>query len=482
MSDPHMMSAGELATAIRSGDRSSLAVVETVLDRIAACEELNAYVTVIEEAARDRAQDADRAADAGTDLGPLHGVPVAIKDLRDRKAGVRNTLGLAPLSEHVATTDSITVERLEAAGAVIVGTTNTPALAHTIKTDNRLVGATPTPFDHDRSAGGSSGGSAAAVGAGLATIATGSDIGGSLRVPAACCNVVGLKPSFGRVPSNSRLDSFETHTPFMVGGPIGRTTDDVALAFDVLSGQDDRDPLSVPDSDDVRDSIDRPTETLSIAYSPDLDLQPVAPVVRETVRDAVDELAAAGATVVDVGIELPPSAELRSAYYRQVGSYFAALAARIEARFGIDFETADVEETLRSTIALAAGTSAVDERLANGPRTEAYDAVEAALAGHDVLVTPTLTVPPYGKRLRDRYPTEIDGDRVDGVPTDAMLTWVFNLTGHPVASVPAGLTPTGLPVGLQVVGRRYAEADVLAVAAAIERERSWHRHYNYSDG
>ncbi len=477
MSDLHAMSAGELATAIRNGDRSSLDIVETVLDRIPAHEELNAYVTVIEETARERAREADRAADAGTDLGPLHGVPVAIKDLRDRKAGVRNTLGLAPLSEHVATTDSITVERLEAAGAVIVGTTNTPALAHTIKTDNRLVGATATPFDHDRSAGGSSGGSAAAVAAGLATIATGSDIGGSLRVPASCCNVVGLKPSFGRVPADSRLDSFGTHTPFMVGGPIGRTTDDVALAFDVLAGQDDRDPLSVPDGDDVRDAIDRPTEALSIAYSPDLDLQPVAPVVRETVRDAVDELAAAGATVADVDIELPPSAELRSAYYTQVGSYFAALATRVEERFRIDIESADVEETLRSTIALATGTSTLDERLANGPRTAAYDAIEAALADHDVLVTPTLTVPPYGKHLRDRYPTEIDGERVDGVPTDAMLTWVFNLTGHPVASVPAGVTSAGLPIGLQVVGRRYAERDVLAAAAAIERERPWSHHY-----
>ncbi|SDD20303.1 amidase [Natrinema hispanicum] len=470
-------SARELADAIRRGERSSLAVVEALLERIEAASDLNAYVTLIADAARERAREADRAAAAGEDLGPLHGVPVAIKDLRDRKAGVRNTMGLAPLSDHVASTDSITVERLEAAGAVIVGTTNTPALAHTIKTDNRLVGATATPFDLERSAGGSSGGSAAAVAAGLTTFATGSDIGGSLRVPASCCNVVGLKPSFGRVPAGSRLDSFGTHTPFMIGGPIGRSTEDVALAFDILSGQDDRDPLSVPDGDDVLPATDRLADDLSIGYSPNLDLQPVDPTVRAIVGDAVDDLAAAGVAVTDVDVSLPDYEPLRSAYYTQVGGYFAALAARVEERFGIDLETADVEETLLSTIALANDTSAVEERLANGLRTQAYDAIEDALAGHDALVTPTLTVPPYGKRLADRYPTTIDGQDVDGIPTDAMLTWIFNLTGHPAASVPAGLTDDGLPVGLQIVGRRYAEADVLAVAAALERVRPWTGHY-----
>ena len=471
-------SARDLATAIRNGDASSATVVDETLERIEAAADLNAVVTTLAESARERAREADRAAAAGEDLGPLHGVPVAIKDLRDRKAGVRNTLGLAALSENVATTDSIVVERLEAAGAVIVATTNTPALAHTIKTDNRLVGATATPFDRERSAGGSSGGSAAAVAAGLATIATGSDVGGSLRVPASCCNVVGLKPSFGRVPSNSRLDAFDTHTPFMVAGPIGRSVDDVAVAFEVMAGPDHRDPFSVPAGEgDVLESIGRPTERLSVAFSPDLDLQPVDRAVRETVADAVDDLADAGATVSEVDVSLPPYDDLRRAYYAQVGAYFAAVANRVEAAYGIDLETADVEASLRSTVALGRDLDPLEERLANGPRTDAYDAIEAALEDADVLVTPTLTVPPYGKRLRDRYPTTIDGHEVDGIPTDAMLTWVFNLTGHPVASVPAGLTDDGLPVGLQVVGRRYAESDVLAAATALERARPWKQHY-----
>jgi amidase len=469
-------SVADLAAAFRTGEASSLAAVAATLDRIDAGDH-NAYVTVLPGSARRRARRADRAAAAGEDLGPLHGVPVAIKDLRDRKAGVRNTLGLAALSDNAAETDSIPVERLEAAGAVVVGTTNTPALGHTIKTDNRLVGATPTPFDGERSAGGSSGGSAAAVAAGLAALATGSDIGGSLRVPAACCNVVGLKPTLGRVPSNSPLDAFDVHSPAMVGGPIARSVADVALGFDVLAGLDHRDPFSVPREGTVRGATDRPAASLSVAYSPDLGLQPVAPAVREPVAAAVDDFAAAGGTVADVTPSLPAVATLRSAYYTQVGGYFRAVASRVEDRYGVDVETADVAETLRSTVGLAAGTPAAEARAANGPRRAAYRAVEEALDGHDALVTPTLTVPPYGSHLADGYPTRIDGRRVDGIPTDAMLTWVFNLTGHPAASVPAGVTDGGLPVGLQVVGRRYAESDVLAVAGALERARPWHDRY-----
>jgi amidase len=161
------------------------------------------------------------------------------------------------------------------------------------------------------------------------------------------------------------------------------------------------------------------------------------------------------------------------AYVTQVGVSFRASADRIAAAYGIDFETADLEPTVRATIELADGVEAADARRRNVPRTAAYDGIQRALSGHDALITPTLTVPPYGKYLADDYPTEIGGESVDGVPTDAMLTWVFNMTGHPAVSVPAGFTDGGLPVGLQVVGHRHAESDVLAVAAALEEARPW---------
>nr|WP_246391932.1 amidase [Halosimplex pelagicum] len=455
-----------------------LTLLESILDRIEAIDELNAFVTVIEESARESARKADAAAARGEDLGPLHGVPVAIKDLRNRKAGVRNTMGLAPLENNMADEDSITVERLEAAGAVIVGTTNTPALGHTIKTENRLVGSTPTPFDHNQSAGGSSGGSAAALAAGAVPLATGSDIGGSLRVPASCCNVIGLKPTFGLVPERVPFDGFSTHSPFFVGGPMARTAEDTALLLDVLAGQDERDPFSVPRPETKYvEATDRPTAELSVAYSPNLDLQPVASTVREAVDTAVADLAAAGATVDTVDVSLPSYEELSMAYVTQVGAFFSAFAQQLADQYDIDFETADVEDTVRSTIALGTETDAADDRLQNVPRTAAYDGIQDALTGYDVLVTPTLTVPPYSKHLTDGYPTEIGGQSVMGVPTDVMLTWVFNMTGHPVASVPAGFTDDGLPIGLQIVGQRFAEADILSVAAALERVRPWTDQY-----
>ena len=474
MATPPQQSVDRLAAGVRDGRRRAIDLAEESLERIEATEELNAFITVIEEEARNRAEAADRAAERGEDLGPLHGVPVAIKDLRNRKRGVRHTLGLEQLSENVATSDSITVERLEAAGAVIVGTTSTPALGHTIRTENRLVGATSTPFDHERSAGGSSGGSAAAVAAGVVRLATGSDIGGSLRVPASCCNVIGLKPTLGVVPEREPADGFSVHTPFLVSGPIARSAADTARLLSVLSGPDERDPHSVPESDaDYVAATDRPTEELSIAYSPNLDLQPVSSAVRETVGEAVDDLERSGVTVERPEVSLPPYDELSMAYVTQVGAFFGAFSSQLATQYGIDFETADLEPTLRATIELAEGIDAANERGRNVPRTAAYDGVQAALSDHDALLTPTLTVPPYGKHLADGYPTEIDGESVRGVPTDAMLTWVLNLTGHPAASVPAGFTDSGLPVGVQVVGRRHAEDDVLAVAAAIERARPW---------
>ena len=474
MTGPSEPSVRTLAAAVRRGERSATDLVEASLDHIEATASLNAYVTVIGDDARARAERIDTMVARGSDPGPLAGVPVAIKDLRTRKAGVPNTLGLKPLENTVATEDSIGVERLEAAGAVVVGTTSTPALAHTIKTENRLVGATPTPFDLERSAGGSSGGSAAALASGSVRLATGSDIGGSLRVPASCSNVVALKPTLGVVPECTAFDGFCGQTPFFVNGPMARTVEDVALLLEVLAGDDPRDPLSVPLGETAYpEATERATSELAVAYSPNLDLQPVDPTVRRTVDDAVEALADAGVTVRPADVSLPPYEAFSKAYVRHVGAFFSAFAAQVEAEYDLAFDDIDVEETARATIALADGVETTDERLGNVPRTEAYRAIEAALEGHDALVTPTLTVPPYGKHLADGYPTEIDGQSVLGVPTDVMLTWVFNMTGHPAASVPAGVTDDGLPVGLQVVGRRFAEEDVLAVAAAFERARPW---------
>jgi len=482
MTDSQFESATDLAAAVREGGRSPIDLVESCLDRIAARnDDLNAYVTVLEDEARERAREAEQAVEEGADLGPLHGVPIAVKDLHQTKAGVPHTMGAKPLADNVADETSLIVRRLEAAGAIVVGMTNTPELGHTMRTDNELVGPTATPFDPDgeRNAGGSSGGSAAALAAGLCALATGSDVGGSLRNPAACCHVVSVKPSFGLVPKDGRPDAFSSATPVGVVGPMARTVEDAALMLSVMAGIDDSDPFSVrtPDEDYVA-ATDRDPETVDVAFAPTLSAFPVAESVRSVCRGAVDALADAGANVSDVTVAGPDKGDLKFAYGTTAAPLFAHEAEILQAEYGVDVtgEHADqLSDSLVSTVRMGEGHDVVEYLSANTVRTELYDAVEAILDDHNAFVVPTLTTPPLTHD--EPFPTKIDGERAGGLPMDWGLTWPFNLTGHPVMSVPAGLTDDGLPVGLQVVGSRYREADLLGVASAFEQANPWHEDY-----
>jgi Asp-tRNA(Asn)/Glu-tRNA(Gln) amidotransferase A subunit family amidase len=421
-------------------------------------------------AARERAREAAVAAEDGEYWGPLHGVPVAIKDLTFPKEGVRYTLGAAPLADNVADRTTVAVERLEDAGAIIVGTTNTPELGHTVRTFNELVGPTATPFDTDYNAGGSSGGSAAALAEGLVPLATGSDVGGSLRNPASCCGVVSVKPTFGLVPKDTRPNAFYSHTPFGVLGPMARTVDDLVLLLDVMVGRDDRDPYSVP-AGSYGDVTPADASDLDVAYSPDLDDFAVAPSVRETTREAVDALVDAGATVAEVEVGGPPKPDLSHRYGQQAAVFFGTVADVVADEHGVDLYTAeDVSDTLTQTLGMARGHDALDVAGANRARTALYDAVESVLADHDLLAVPTLATPPLTHD--EPLPTEIDGEPTGGLPMDWTLTCPFNLTGHPVVHVPAG-TVDGLPVGLQLVGPRYGERDLLAAAALYEDVNPW---------
>lgn len=473
MADIHHRTATELAGAIHAGKLSPIELINRVYDRIHdRADRLNAFVTLTEASACERAREAATAIEAEDSWGPLHGVPVAIKDLHDRKAGVRHTFGAKPFADHVAEDTAVTVERLEAAGAIVVGTTNTPEFGHKTRTDNTLVGPTPTPFDTDRIAGGSSGGSAAALADGLVPLATGTDVGGSLRTPASCCHVASVKPTFGLIPRESRPNAFKNHTPVAVAGPMARSVPDLALALDVLAGPDDRDPFSVPHPGHSYDAhLDRPADELHLGYCPTLGGFTLEPVVRAAVDDAVAAVADAGAVVTDVELDGPPKPELDYAYAKAGGVRFAAIARDVETAYGVDLMEADVSESLKRTIGAGQGYDAVEYNASDLPRTELYDAVEDALDGKDALVCPTLAVPPFP--LEDPEPTEIAGEPANGTLTDWTLVWPFNMTGHPVVSVPAGLTDNGLPVGLQIVGRRYEEQTLLGVAAAFERANPW---------
>ena len=477
MSAIHELSAAGLARRIRDGDRSPIEVVDALLDRIEARNDrTNAFVTVAAERAREAAGEAERAIEEGEPLGPLHGVPVAIKDLDD-VAGVRTTSGSRLFDERVAEESDPFVTRLEEAGAIVIGKTNTPEFGLGCTTDNLVAGPTGTPFDPDRIAGGSSGGAGAALADRLVPLAQGSDTGGSIRTPASCCGVYGLKPSFGRVPRPDRPDAFADHTPFSHHGPLARTVEDAALMLDVMAGPHPRDPFSLPDDGtDYVGATRRPIDDVTVAYSPDLGTYPVEPAVREVVEGAVGAFEDAGATVERADPELPEQDEILDAFYTFAKVLWESLFDNLEDAHGLDPRGAD-RDRLRpitvETILDAEDVTTREYKRADVTRTAVYDGIVDLLGEYDLLVAPTLAVPPFE---HGEYPAEVDGTEIEPL-RGWLLTQPFNFSGHPVASIPAGLTDDGLPVGVQIVGRRHADDDVLAASAAFERERPWHDAY-----
>jgi Asp-tRNA(Asn)/Glu-tRNA(Gln) amidotransferase A subunit family amidase len=469
------MTAAAIARGVRDRTLSPSEVVEAHLDRIhERTDRTNAFVTVTDDLAREMAADAERALEDGAPIGPLHGVPVAVKDLDDVE-GVRTTSGSLLFEERIADADDPFVARLREAGAVVVGKTNTPEFGLGTTTDNRLVGSTGTPFDPSRVAGGSSGGSAAALGDSLVPLAQGSDVGGSIRTPASLCGVYGLKPSYGLVPDVERPNAFVTHTPMFHKGPMARTVEDAALALEVMAGTHPRDPFSVPGDDDYRSAVDRPVDDLDIAYSPGLGTYPVEPAVRETLDDAVSAFERAGATVDEVDPEFGHDrTTILDAYYTMATVLWQSLLDDLETQ-GLDPRGADRDRLRPYFVDLVMDSevpTASDRRRVDRVRTDVFDGLQDVFAEYDLIASATLgtTAFPHGEE-----PTAIDGTEVEPF-RGWVLTQPYNFTGHPAASVPAGFVD-GLPVGMQLAGRRLADADVLAASAALERHRPWRDRY-----
>jgi aspartyl-tRNA(Asn)/glutamyl-tRNA(Gln) amidotransferase subunit A len=476
--------ATELADRIKRGTLSPVTLVEAYLERIERRDDdLNAYVTVCAGDARKRAERAERAVENGSDLGLLHGVPIALKDVFGLKAGVRNTFCSAPFAEFVPEEDSTFVSRLEAAGAIVLGKTNAPEFATKGTTDNLLIGPTSNPFDLERNAGGSSGGSAAAVADGLAAVAHGSDGGGSLRIPAAWCGVYAFKPTYRRVPDASRPDAFASHTPFAHHGPISRTVDDAALLLDVMAGPHERDPHSLPDTGtSFREATDRSLDGVCVGYSPDLGTFPVDERVRSTLTAGLEGFGAAGATLRNLTVDLGHDhAALVETWLDQVAVVYASAAdafARREDIHLLEDHRAELTDELVALIERGQALSAVEYKRCDRVRTDVFDGLVDALEHCDLLVTPTLAVPPV-RNATDGHtvgPSEVNGEAVDPL-IGWCLTFPVNFTGHPAASVPIGTTPEGLPVGAQIIGSRFDDELVLAASAALERERPWSHLY-----
>jgi len=448
-----------LARQIRTKQLSPVAVVDAVLRRIDALQPtVNAFITVTADEARDDARRAEAAVMAGARLGPLHGVPFSVKDLLFT-TGVRTTMGSWIFAEQVPTEDAVPVHRLREAGAILIGKTTTPEFGHKPLTDSPLFGATRNPWDLSRTAGGSSGGAAAAVATGQGPLALGTDGGGSIRLPAACCGIVGLKPTLGRVPHVHQADLFAS-TSYI--GPMARSVAEAAACFDVIAGFDPGDPYSRPEPrDDPRDVTVR---GLRLGWLPRVGNQLVDADVLASCEAAVRHLEGQGAHVETVAEDLAPF-ERAFLIFLQAG-----LAARVGPHMPAFGDK--VASSLRESIAQGAKWSAADWATALAQRTAVYRRVHALFRRFDFLLSPTLGRPALAVD-HDPYEPITIGGKPAGTIRGAWYPylWPFNLSGHPAVSLPSGWSSDGLPIGLQIVGPWHADRRVLALAAHLERER-----------
>lgn len=457
--------AHELAALIRAREISPVELVDLFLERIAEVNpQLNAYVTLVEDEARAAAREAEQAVTDGRELGPLHGVPAAIKDLALTR-GIRTTSGSRVHENRVPDVDNRAVKRIRDAGAIILGKTNTPEFGWLSITDNDLFGPTCNPWALSHTPGGSSGGAAAAAAAGLAPVSLGSDGGGSIRHPASFCGVFGIKPSFGLVP---RLDPDDGWPTLSHQGPLARTVAGAAAALDALAGYDREDFSSVPlPAQGFLANLDRAEpRQWRVAFSPDLGFAEIDPRVREAFESAVAQFGELGFEIEEACPDLTPARELFK------GIMFPELVGD-ELRLIRDDGTSDMNPDLTRFVWKRRDIPARDYLEAERGRRALYLEVERFFEKFDLLLTPTLALPPFEHpRSMSEYPHTVNGREV-GATGWHPFTPPFNLTHHPAASLPCGFTPEGLPVGLQIVGPRYADLRVLQAAAVYEAAQPW---------
>ena len=452
-----------IAEAIRARSLSPVELVRETLERIAALDEaINSFTVLFEDEALEAARRAERAVLAGEDLGPLHGVPISIKDVIWMR-GAPATDGSLALRDFVPDEDAALVGRLRSAGAIVVGKTNNPELCYAGITDNRVYGLTRNPWQLERTPGGSSGGAGASVACGLTPIAIGSDGGGSIRIPSSFCGVAGHKPSFGLVP---QLPGFTGWKSLTVNGPLARSVRDLALALRVMAGPHPSDDLSLPALGvDYAAAAGEPgVEALRVAYSVDLGFAPVDPEVRRAFVRAIGSLEAAGWRLEQAHPATGDSTELWTLIAVCEGW---ASDRRLLAK-GDDLLEPRTLEILKAGERYSAAEylDAIEER-ARYARVwlEFFERF-------DLLLTPSMQMTAFPAGIP--APTEIDGRPIDPFFDDwCAFCYPANLTRQPAASVPCGFDETGLPVGLQIMGRRFEDAQVLRAAAAWEEIAPW---------
>ncbi len=454
----------EQARLIRGRGVAALELMDAHIRRIERVNPaLNAIVTFIPEAARAAARETDAALTRGETLGPLAGLPVAHKDLIPTR-GVRTTFGSPIFKDFVPETDAIIVERLRLAGAIMIGKTNTPEFGAGSQTFNAVFGPTRNPYDLDKTCGGSSGGAAAALAAGLLPIADGSDLGGSLRNPASFCNVVGLRPSGGRIPNWPALSAW---SDMPVLGPMARTVADVGLMLSVMAGADERAPLSLgEDGAMFSRPLGRDFKNARIAWSGDLGGLPVDTEVRRVIEAQRQVFADLGCIVEEATPDLSGADEV-----------FRVLRAfDFERSFGklLHEHRSLMKDTVIWNIEQGSKLTGPEIGAAENRRTEIYHRMREFMQTYDFLVAPVAQVLPFDVNVP--FVTSIEGERFETYLDWMKSCYLITVTGAPSISVPCGFSAGGLPVGLQIVGRHRREFELLQMAYAFEQATAcWKR-------
>ncbi|MEZ4663576.1 MAG: amidase [Caldilineaceae bacterium] len=449
--------ATQLAQLIRTKELSARQVMEAHLAQIERVNPaVNAIVTLLPERAMQAAAAADEALARGEDVGPLHGLPVAHKDLVETK-GIRTTYGSPLFKDFVPAVDALIVERLRGAGAITIGKTNTPEFGAGSQTFNEVFGATRNPYDLSKTCGGSSGGAAVALACGLIPIADGSDMGGSLRNPANFCNIVGFRVSPGRVPSwPSSVGWF----PIPVKGPMARTVGDVALLLSAMAGPDARSPIAIAESGErFRQPLDRDFTGAKIAWSRDLASFPVDPRVTAVIDGQRGVFADLGCIVEDAEPDFSDADEVFKVW--RAWSFALSYGPLVEKHRD------HFKETVIWNVEAGQRLTGPEIGRAEMQRTALYHRVREFMETYEYLILPVSQVPPFD--ITQEYITEINGVQMETYIDWMKSCYFISTLGLPAISVPCGFTPEGLPVGVQIVGRHQNDFGVLQLAHAFEQ-------------
>ena len=455
-----LLSDKDAVTLRRLIGRKEISPVELLADcrtRIEAVNPaVNAFVALDLEGAETAARAAERAVLQGEALGPLHGLPLGIKDLSETR-GLRTTFGSLLFEHHVPAKDEAVVARLRAAGAIILGKTNTPEFGAGANTRNRVYGATGNPFDPTLTPAGSSGGSAVALATGMVPLASGSDMGGSLRTPAAFCGVVGFRPSPGLVPNDRRLAGW---SPLVVDGPMARSVGDAALLLSAMAGSDAEDPLAGPlDAAALAQPPETDLSGLRVAFSEDLGFAPVDDGIRRVFQARCGQFADLFKSSAERDPELG-DADRIFAVLRAEGFLGALHDAYQAARDRLGYPViANIEQAL--------GFSYADRAQAQIAQTRLYQRFQPLFREIDLLICPAASVSPFPHA--DWAPTEINGQTLAHYFSWIAITYGLTLTTHPVIVIPCGVDHKGMPFGIQLIGRRHGDRALLGAAAALER-------------